>query len=225
MFKAAVKSFRSDEVLEITSLKNPKIKEALTLYKKSQRDETGLFLVEGYRELLRLTQGRLEVKIKVFFYCPELFFHGINLPKKFANSQIGNSQQGCFIDYLAIWLLAICLLPQVTRCPMTLSFLFQRGLLFQADLLIYYRTPAGKYTTLWQCYRTGYIPFQNNPLFAPCRIRKRNSRQQRFSIWMQVTAIQLTSWSSFDNTAEVHNGNLCTYVSDHAEVVGDEKIR
>ncbi len=58
-------------MLNITSLQNPKIKKALSLYKKNVRDETGLFLIEGYRELLRAVEGN--VQIESFFFCPELF--------------------------------------------------------------------------------------------------------------------------------------------------------
>lgn len=59
------------DMLKITSLKNPKIKAALALYKKSERDQTDLFLIEGYRELSRAVKGG--VAIKMFFFCPELF--------------------------------------------------------------------------------------------------------------------------------------------------------
>ena len=58
-------------MLKITSLQNPKIKTTLSLYKKNERDETGLFLIEGYRELLRAVEGN--VQIESFFFCPEFF--------------------------------------------------------------------------------------------------------------------------------------------------------
>lgn len=62
---------------EITSLKNPKIKEALELRERREREKTGLFLVEGYREIFRAAHsGR---KFERFFYCPELFL-GENEP-------------------------------------------------------------------------------------------------------------------------------------------------
>ena len=55
----------------ITSLQNPKIKEVVKLQSRRARDESGLFLIEGYRELKRaLDMGR---SIKTLFYCPELF--------------------------------------------------------------------------------------------------------------------------------------------------------
>lgn len=61
----------------ITSLHNPKIKEALHLRDRKKRDETDLFLIEGYRELLRATDSQRA--IKWLFYCPA-FFLGKNEP-------------------------------------------------------------------------------------------------------------------------------------------------
>lgn len=55
----------------ITSLQNPKIKEVVKLRDRRPRDETGLFIIEGYRELKRaLDAGR---QIQTLFFCPELF--------------------------------------------------------------------------------------------------------------------------------------------------------
>jgi TrmH family RNA methyltransferase len=55
----------------ITSLQNPKVKEVVKLRDRRPREESGLFLIEGYRELKRaLDAGR---KIQTLFYCPELF--------------------------------------------------------------------------------------------------------------------------------------------------------
>lgn len=55
----------------ITSLQNPKIKEVVKLRDRRPREESGLFIIEGYRELKRaLDAGR---KIETLFYCPELF--------------------------------------------------------------------------------------------------------------------------------------------------------
>lgn len=59
----------------ISSLQNPKVKEVVKLRDRKTRDETGLFLIEGYRELKRaLDAGR---EIKMLFYCPE-FYLGSN---------------------------------------------------------------------------------------------------------------------------------------------------
>lgn len=55
----------------ITSLQNTKVKEAVKLRDRRVREETGLFLIEGYRELKRaLDAGR---EVQTLFYCPELF--------------------------------------------------------------------------------------------------------------------------------------------------------
>jgi TrmH family RNA methyltransferase len=55
----------------ITSLKNERVKAAIRLRKRAVRDELGLFLIEGYRELLRAVDaGRA---VRELFYCPELF--------------------------------------------------------------------------------------------------------------------------------------------------------
>ncbi len=61
----------------ITSVNNPKIKEASKLRDKPYRDETGRFLVEGYREIKRAFDNK---KIpEVLFFSPELFL-GENEP-------------------------------------------------------------------------------------------------------------------------------------------------
>jgi TrmH family RNA methyltransferase len=61
----------------ISSPQNPRIKQLLALRERSERDETGLFLIEGYRELLRaIAAGQ---QLQALFYCPELFL-GSNEP-------------------------------------------------------------------------------------------------------------------------------------------------
>lgn len=55
----------------ITSLQNPKIKQAAKLWKRGERDEQERFLIEGYRELTRASIGNVE--IENLFVCPELF--------------------------------------------------------------------------------------------------------------------------------------------------------
>lgn len=56
---------------KITSLQNPKIKQACRLRERRERDESGLFLIEGFRELKRAVDaGRT---IQTIFFCPELF--------------------------------------------------------------------------------------------------------------------------------------------------------
>lgn len=62
---------------QITSVQNPKVKQVLHLRDKSARDQMQLFLIEGYREILRaVDQGW---KMDQLFICPELFL-GSNEP-------------------------------------------------------------------------------------------------------------------------------------------------
>lgn len=60
---------------KITSLQNPKIKEAVRLRDRKPRHETGRFLIEGYRELKRAVDAGC--KIEIVFFCPD-FFLGSN---------------------------------------------------------------------------------------------------------------------------------------------------
>lgn len=55
----------------LTSMQNPKIKLAVSLMKKRERDRSGLFLIEGFRELSRACQSG--VVIDRLFFCEELF--------------------------------------------------------------------------------------------------------------------------------------------------------
>lgn len=63
--------FFREIAMEITSTQNPKIKQLIHLRERSERDQTGLFLIEGYRELLRAVDAGWAL-IRLFF-CPELF--------------------------------------------------------------------------------------------------------------------------------------------------------
>lgn len=56
---------------ELTSLQNPKVKQAVRLRDRRDRDKSGLFLIEGYRELLRAVDASR--KIETLFICPDLF--------------------------------------------------------------------------------------------------------------------------------------------------------
>lgn len=47
--------------MKIQSLQNPKVKNIIKLKNKRERDETGLFFIEGYREALRALEGGIEV--------------------------------------------------------------------------------------------------------------------------------------------------------------------
>jgi TrmH family RNA methyltransferase len=59
----------------ITSGQNQKLKAACALKDRKERDQTGLFLIEGYREVRRAVDGG--VQIIELFVCPE-FFLGVN---------------------------------------------------------------------------------------------------------------------------------------------------
>ena len=55
----------------LSSLQNPHIKEVVHLRDRSTRDNTGLFLIEGYREILRATDAGWQ--IDELLICPNLF--------------------------------------------------------------------------------------------------------------------------------------------------------
>ena len=55
----------------ISSLQNPRVKTAVKLRQRSHRDELGLMLIEGFREVKRaLDNGHAPSEL---FFCPELF--------------------------------------------------------------------------------------------------------------------------------------------------------
>jgi RNA methyltransferase, TrmH family len=56
---------------KITSSKNEKIKKIIKLKDKNKREKYSLFLIEGYREILRATEANIE--IESLFICPSLF--------------------------------------------------------------------------------------------------------------------------------------------------------
>jgi len=62
--------WRMDRLL-ITSLENDRVKEVVHLRERNFRDKSNLFLIEGYREILRALDGN--VPITRLFICPELF--------------------------------------------------------------------------------------------------------------------------------------------------------
>lgn len=59
----------------LSSLQNSRVKEALGLRERSNRNASGLFIIEGYRELLRAVDGKQQ--IESLFICPS-FFLGSN---------------------------------------------------------------------------------------------------------------------------------------------------
>jgi TrmH family RNA methyltransferase len=57
--------------LEISSLTNPRIKNTVRMRQRSHRDESGLMLIEGFREINRALDN--QHPISEIFYCEELF--------------------------------------------------------------------------------------------------------------------------------------------------------
>lgn len=55
----------------LTSLQNPRVKQVVKLRDRAEREQTGLFLIEGYRELLRAVDAGHPVE--TLFICPSLF--------------------------------------------------------------------------------------------------------------------------------------------------------
>ena len=64
--------------LTITSPANPKVKTVVKLRQRSHRDELGLMLVEGYREVRRALDNHYQPQ--QLFFCEELFLKGTNEP-------------------------------------------------------------------------------------------------------------------------------------------------
>ena len=56
---------------QITSNKNEKIKKIIKLRNKNKRDKYSLFLIEGYKELLKASNTK--IKIESLFICEEFF--------------------------------------------------------------------------------------------------------------------------------------------------------
>ena len=46
---------------ELTSAHNPRVKQLIHLRERRERDQEGLFLIEGYRELLRAVDGLVAI--------------------------------------------------------------------------------------------------------------------------------------------------------------------
>lgn len=69
---------------KITSLQNPRVKQLVKLRDRRPRDEAGVFLVEGYREIRRALEKR--VKLQEIYYSPEWFL-GENEPALIEQAQ------------------------------------------------------------------------------------------------------------------------------------------
>ena len=55
----------------ITSVTNPRVKQLVKLRNRRERDLSGVFLIEGFRELTRAVDS--EIAIREVFVCPDLF--------------------------------------------------------------------------------------------------------------------------------------------------------
>jgi TrmH family RNA methyltransferase len=74
---------------KITSLQNPRLKQLVRLRDRRPRDEAGVFLVEGYREIRRaLEKG---VRLDELYYAPDWFL-GENEPELLARAQAAGAQ-------------------------------------------------------------------------------------------------------------------------------------
>ena len=74
---------------KITSLQNPRLKQLVRLRDRRPRDEAGVFLVEGYREIRRAPEKR--VKLDDLYDSPDWFL-GENEPELLARAQAGGAQ-------------------------------------------------------------------------------------------------------------------------------------
>jgi TrmH family RNA methyltransferase len=71
-------------VEKITSLQNPRLKQLVKLRDRRPRDEAGLFLIEGYREVKRALAAGVQ---PVELYCGADWFLGVNEPALIEEAQ------------------------------------------------------------------------------------------------------------------------------------------
>jgi TrmH family RNA methyltransferase len=76
-------------VEKISSLQNPRIKQLVKLRDRRPRDEAGVFLVEGYREVRRALEKR--VALHELYFSPEWFL-GENEPALLAQAETAGAQ-------------------------------------------------------------------------------------------------------------------------------------
>src|SRR4051812_39622318 len=73
---------------KISSLQNPRVKHLVKLRERRDRDEAGVFLVEGYREIRRALEKR--VALQELYYAPEWFL-GENEPALLREANAGGA--------------------------------------------------------------------------------------------------------------------------------------
>lgn len=76
-------------VEKISSLQNPRVKQLVKLRDRRPRDEAGVFLVEGYREIRRALEKR--VPLREVYFSPEWFL-GENEPALLAQAEAAGAQ-------------------------------------------------------------------------------------------------------------------------------------
>ncbi len=76
-------------VQHITSRQNPRVKQLVNLRKRRDRDDAGLFLIEGYREVQRALQKG--VAIRELYYSPDWFL-GSNEPALIKQAEAAGAQ-------------------------------------------------------------------------------------------------------------------------------------
>ena len=74
---------------KISSLQNPRLKQLVKLRDRRPRDEAGVFLVEGYREILRALEK--QVPLAELYFSPEWFL-GENEPALIAQARTAGAQ-------------------------------------------------------------------------------------------------------------------------------------
>ncbi len=77
-------------ITPITSLANPKVKHVVKLRQRSHRDDAGLMLTEGYREIHRALEHGY--KPTALFYCEELWLRHENEPAVVARCEACGAQ-------------------------------------------------------------------------------------------------------------------------------------
>jgi TrmH family RNA methyltransferase len=76
-------------VEKISSLQNPRVKQLVKLRERRDRDEAGVFLVEGYREVRRALEKK--VALQELYYAPEWFL-GENEPALLRDAEAAGAQ-------------------------------------------------------------------------------------------------------------------------------------
>lgn len=74
---------------KITSLQNPRVKQLVKLRDRRPRDEAGVFLIEGYREIRRALEKK--IPLQELYYSPEWFL-GENEPTLIAAAETAGAQ-------------------------------------------------------------------------------------------------------------------------------------